>query len=165
MNVEQQLEQFKRNAVDVCQRYAALLALDWRRLEELREIEFPTEQESFEKEEMEELLGDCGVADEDEAIDYLVHAPLEFTANAANVRLDDWPPRCPDSVAVLLATGGPAYRLLIDVTGHKFGVDVDRVRVQVQDWGAPWVDATFDPDILAELLPLAQFWVGTMFAD
>jgi hypothetical protein len=142
-----------------------LLALDWRRLEELREIEFPTEQESFEKEELEELLGDCGVADEDEALDYLSDVPLEITCNSGSVSLADWPPRYPDSVCVLLATGGPAYRLWVDVTGVKFGVAVDRVRVQVQDWGTPWVDATFDPDILAELLPLAEFWTCALFAD
>jgi hypothetical protein len=27
------------------------------------------------------------------------------------------------------------------------------------------VDATFDPDILAELLPLAEFWTCALFAD
>ncbi|MFN9371507.1 MAG: hypothetical protein ACK6D3_06450 [Planctomycetaceae bacterium] len=165
MNAEQELEQVKKGAVDVCRRYAALLALNWQRLEELREIEFPTEQESFEKEEMEELLGDCGVTDEQEALDYLSNVPLDITCNSGNVSLSDWPPRYPDSVAVLLATGGPAYRLWIDLDGGKFGVDVQRVRVQAQDWGTPWVDATFDPDILADLLPLAEFWTCALFAD
>jgi hypothetical protein len=165
MSTEQELERVKRNAVDVCRTYAALLAVDWQRLEELRDDEYPTEQESFEKEELEELLGDCGVSDEQEALDYLSDVPLAITCHSGNVSLADWPPRYPDSVCVLLATGGPAYRLWIDVEGLKCGVDVERVRVQVQDWGTPWVDATFDPDILAELLPLAEFWTGALFHD
>jgi hypothetical protein len=166
MNAENELEQVKTTAIRVCQRYAALLALNWQRLEELREDEYPTEQESFEKEEMEELLGDCGVADEQEALDYISDVPLEITCHSGNVSLADWPPRYPDSVCVLLATGGPAYRLWIDVRGERnFGVEVERVRVQVQDWGTPWVDATFDSDILDELLPLAEFWTCALFAD
>jgi hypothetical protein len=165
MNAEQRLEETKETAVRVCLDYVELLSLDWQRLEELRDNEERTEDESSELADVEKILADCGVADEQEALDYLSDAPLEITCHSGNVSLSEWPPRYPDSVAVLLATGGPAYRLWIDLEGGKFGTEVERVRVQVQDWGTPWVDATFDPDILAELLPLAEFWTCALFAD
>jgi hypothetical protein len=166
MNVEERLEETKETAVRVCLDYVELLSLDWQRLEELRDNEERTEDESSELADVEKILADCGVSDEQEALDYLSGVPLEITCHSGNVSLADWPPRYPDSVCVLLATGGPAYRLWIDVQGQRrFGIEVERVRVQVQDWGTPWVDATFDPDVLASLLPLAEFWTCPLFAD
>jgi len=163
MNTEERLAETKKAAVRVCRTYAALLALDWQRLEELREAEYPTQSESDERQELEELLGDCGVSTEDEAYGYLLDVPLEITCTATRVSLSDWPLRYPQTVEILLATGGPAYRLVVDLHGGRGGVEV--AAVQVQDWFTPWEDATSDPDIIAELLPLAEFWTDSLFSE
>lgn len=43
----------------------------------------------------------------------------------------------PDKFCVLLCTGGPAVRLIGDLSEH---CEPKRVRVQYQDWGTPWIE-------------------------
>ncbi len=41
----------------------------------------------------------------------------------------------PSEYCILLSTGGPACRIVGDLTEHG---DVDSARIEYQDWGTPW---------------------------
>ena len=77
--------------------------------------------------------------DEGQVLERLGELPLEVSHRAG------WfPPGEPGQadlaqVSILLTTGGPACRVLIDL-------EEDTAQLQVQDWGTPWTAVEITPD-------------------
>jgi hypothetical protein len=132
----------------------AAVAVDYDRLEELRETDEPDEDEARELAELEEAAGDC--ADEDEARERIQEDPL-----SVQVRSGWYSPgeadQKPEEFELLLSTGGPAVRILGEL--DEYG-EPSRAWLEVQDWGTPWTHY-FEPGVDDMLLEYAgHFYFG-----
>jgi hypothetical protein len=65
------------------------------------------------------------------------------------------PPSQPEEGCLLLSTGGPALRLLVDLDGDT---EPYQCRLQHQDWGTPWIDMP-----LSEADDEALCWFASLF--
>ena len=65
------------------------------------------------------------------------------------------PPSQPEEGCLLLSTGGPALRLLVDLDGET---EPYQCRLQHQDWGTPWVDVP-----LSDTDDQALCWFASLF--
>jgi hypothetical protein len=99
--------------------------------------------------ELEEAAGDC--ESQEDAIDRIHDDPLSLELSGT------WlPGNTPvaDKAILLLSTGGPAVRLIVELDDSE----PRRAYLQVQDWGTPWTDVFTDG---APLLRYAeQFYYG-----
>jgi hypothetical protein len=63
-----------------------------------------------------------------------------------------------DEYRILLSTGGPACQLVGDLGNMG---QPDSVKIQMQDWGTPWLNLWIDQDEEDALLAFAQqFYFG-----
>ncbi len=102
-----------------------------------------------------ELDGDT--LDADAIRERINEDPLEVL-----VRNDWHAPGAEDAEAteylILLCTGGPAVRIVGDLTGHE---EPDTARLEYQDWFTPWIEYLLTEDENAVLLRYAQqFYFG-----
>jgi hypothetical protein len=99
--------------------------------------------------ELEKAAGDC--ESQEDAIDRIHEDPLSLELSVA------WTPGetpVADKAILLLGTGGPAVRLIVELDDSE----PRRAYLQVQDWGTPWTDVFTDG---APLLRYAQcFYYG-----
>lgn len=72
----------------------------------------------------------------DEKHDWPMEAPLEITVRSGWHPIGQ--PMEAREIAILLGTGGPAVRIVADIDGRNGAVL--NPRLQVQDWGTPWMD-------------------------
>jgi hypothetical protein len=147
---------------------AELYSLDWQQLEELREARESgdiTERDFETLEEMERLISAHGAEDEEQAGDCLYTVPLEFTCSVSKVNLDDWPPACPDTLEILLSTGGPASRIVCELDETKWGAAVNDFRVEVQDWGTMWERVPLTQSERVQISALVEFWTDSGLFD
>lgn len=92
-------------------------------------------EEAAELQALEAAAGDC--KDQDDAEMRIFNNPLEITFRTRwmerrdPVERDDWIEAC-----ILLATGGPAVRIIVKLQNDE----PHFAYLQVQDWGTPWTD-------------------------
>lgn len=66
--------------------------------------------------------------------------------------------RAPEEYRILLSTGGPASQIVgaLGIYGEP-----ETARLEVQDWGTPWVELTLsDEDAVSLLAWVSVFWFG-----
>lgn len=64
----------------------------------------------------------------------------------------------PDVYTILLCTGGPACRIIGDLSERG---EPESARIEYQDWFTPWVDYPLDREEEADVVKYAQqFWFG-----
>lgn len=64
----------------------------------------------------------------------------------------------PEEYTILLCTGGPACRIIGDLSEHG---DPETARIEYQDWFTPWVDYPLDSEEEADVVRYAQqFYFG-----
>lgn len=165
--------------MDSIRAMVAALGLDWDRLEELREdasavhaelqeaseltgddaeAQLIAAREAFNtwglenSDELAELIdaaGDC--EDRDDAEQRIQEDPL-----SVEVRSDWHAPgddAAPTHFNILLCTGGPAVRILGELSEHGTPT---RAWLEYQDWGTPWTERTNQPGDMDTLLTYAQ---------
>lgn len=112
--------------------------LDWDRLEDLRE-DCP-EEDIPELDELETNAGDC--RDREDAIQRIQDDPLSIEIGGFwEIGADPEP----TEYRVLLTTGGPAVRIVGELT--KYG-DAFNATLEVQDWFKPWTEVYADQNTL-----------------
>jgi hypothetical protein len=119
----------------------AALECDNSRLQDLRDERDACTIHDADAEELAELeaaAGDC--ADEDEARERIMEDPLSVEVRS------DW--QCmgetltPAEFCILLCTGGPAVRIVGDLSDGE----PSRPRVEYQGWGTPWTEYSPTPE-------------------
>jgi hypothetical protein len=102
--------------------------------------------------ELREVAGDCESREDAERL--IQESPLEITLSGTWSM--DEEPRA-DKAYILLGTGGPATRIVVELTEH---MEPGRAYIQAQDWGTPWTDCpgVIDQDTL--LTYCRQFYFG-----
>jgi hypothetical protein len=150
------LQEIGRCALASIREMVAALECDYDRLQELRDERDaydPGDEETSagpdtwaeanpdEAEELAELekeAGDC--EDRDDAEQRIQEDPLslQFRSGWCSSKAD----MEPEEFELLLSTGGPAVRIL----GELSGGEATRAILQVQDWGTPWTDY-YEPGI------------------
>lgn len=134
------LQEIGRTAHDALAEMVDALQCDYERLEELRDERerCGTDWHKYadaaaELAELEDSAGEC--ADEDDARQRIQEDPLSIEFRS------DWctDPRdfTPAEFCVLLSTGGPAVRIVGELSDHG---GYSGVRLQVQDWFTPWTN-------------------------
>jgi len=118
----------------------AAVAVDYNRLDELRELDEPDEDEARELAELEEAAGDC--ANEDEARERIQEDPLSVQVRSGWYAPGETDNK-PEEFELLLSTGGPAVRILGEL--DEYG-EPSRAWLEVQDWGTPWTQY-FEPGV------------------
>jgi hypothetical protein len=152
----EQLQAIGKSRADSIASMVAALECDYDRLEELRE--FKAREGLMNSDAMEELAdleaaaGDC--ESREDAEQRIHEDPLEITL-AGEWSLGDTPKA--DKAYILLSTGGPATRIVVELTEH---MEPGRAYIQAQDWGTPWTDClnVIDQDTL--LTYCQQFYFG-----
>jgi hypothetical protein len=140
--------------LDTIRQYAACLDADRDRLEELREERDsyePTEEEdaagegwAYRNPDLAEELADLESAvtvngdelDEDACRERIEESPLSVEVRGGwryPGALDDGP----EEYCILLSTGGPALRIVGDLSIHA---EPTSARLEYQDWGTPWTE-------------------------
>lgn len=142
------VEEVGKPAFAAIEEMVAAVTLDWERFEELKEISEDPEtkysewEDREEFEELREAAGDC--SDEDDARERIEQDPL-------SVELGGWwsPGSEPEATEyrILLSTGGPAVRIVGDLTGYY---EPATARLEVQGWFKPWTEHPCDDDVLLE---------------
>lgn len=92
--------------------------------------EFPDEAEELA--ELEAAAGDC--EDQDAARQRIDEDPLSIEVRSDWTGLGD--PLTADEFCILLCTGGPACRIVGDLSGDE----PTSARLEHQDWGTPWTE-------------------------
>lgn len=151
---------FARSLADL----ATLYTLDWDRLEEL--LDKATEElaegaddqltpgERAELETLREQAGDCTC--QDDANERVDEYPLEFSFSVDSCNPSDWPPKRPDRLIILVTTGGPAARIVVEL-GESGGYG--NWWPEVADWGTGWQTVFQDVHEKQHLEPLIDHWV------
>jgi uncharacterized protein (DUF2126 family) len=148
--ITQMLETTGKAAAESLAEMVAALNCDYDRLEELRserdafnaDRETPTSgmwheefsEDAAELAELETAAGEC--TSQDEARERIEQDALsvEVRPGWVSIFLDEL--NEPEEFKILLGTGGPASRII----GELRNGEPYRARLQVQDWGTPWVD-------------------------
>ena len=135
---------------------ATLYTLDWDRLEDLggRDTEELTLGERAELESLREQAGDCTC--QDDANERVDDYPLEFTFSVSGCSPRDWPPKRPDTLVILVTTGGPAARIVIEL-GESYGYG--NWWIEVADWGTGWQTVVQELHEKQHIEPLIDHWV------
>lgn len=160
------LDEIGRNAYSSIKEMVAALQLDWERLEVLRgerddwdaedaglewAAQFP--DEAAELAELEAATNDCD--DADTARDAISEDALSVEVRTGWYSPYDGEGAEPEEYCLLLATGGPAVRII----GELCGREPSTARLEVQDWFTPWTEyIEADQDIL--LAYAACFYFG-----
>ena len=139
------VEKIGGNAYSAILEMVQSLQCDWERLAELREERDDWDAEAEgegwadanpeEAEELAQLEADAGDCEsEDDARDRITEDPLslEYRSGWTSPGQD----MEPEEFCLLLATGGPAVRIVGEI---GYG-EAARPRLQVQDWGKPWTE-------------------------
>jgi hypothetical protein len=155
---DEHLAEVGANALASIREMVAALECDYERLEELRDerdcfemdddaneaedgpgyanskeawaAENPDDAEELK--ELEEAAGDC--TDQDEARERIQEDALSLEFRSGWVT--DWKEAEPEEYCLLLATGGPAVRIIGEIRNGE----AHSARLQVQDWGTPWTE-------------------------
>lgn len=141
---EDQLKEIGHNAAQSIIEMVAALNCDYDRLEELKDRLADTDEENRpvdpltpdEMEEFEQLKKDAGDCEDREDAEQRIQEDalsLEFRSGWTSDKED----MQPEEFCLLLATGGPAVRIIGDVDHHG---ELTRPRLQVQDWFTPWTE-------------------------
>ena len=108
-------------------------SVDYDRLDELRDIDEPSQEEAAELEALESAAGDCDGYDD--AANRIYEDPLSIMVRSG------WSPPGepmePEEFEILLSTGGPATRIYGQL--NQYG-EPESAILQVQNWGTPWID-------------------------
>jgi hypothetical protein len=134
----------------------AAVAVDYNRLEELRDIDTGdlSPEDAAELSELEEAAGDC--ADEDDARQRIQDDPLSLQVRSGWYSPGEEPP-APAEFELLLSTGGPAVRIVGELSEHG---EPTRAWIEWQDWGTPWTHH-YEPGAGDTCLEYAQhFYFG-----
>lgn len=143
---------------------ATLYTLDWERLEDL--LDRATEElaecaddqltpdERAELDALRSQAGDCTC--QDDANERVNEYPLEFTFSVSGCSPQDWPPKRPDTLVILVTTGGPAARIVIEL-GESWGYG--NWWLEVADWGTGWQCVTQEEHEKQHIEPLIDHWV------
>lgn len=145
---ERDLQEIGKNAYEVIAEMVAALECDYERLAELREeraamlagrqagLVTDAEQEEWEAENGEELAdlvaqaGEC--ESREDAEQRIAEDPLSIEVRSGWTVLGE--PLQAEEFSILLATGGPAVRIV----GELDGDEPWRAWLEVQDWFTPW---------------------------
>jgi hypothetical protein len=169
----EQLQAIGKSRADSIASMVAALECDYDRLEELR-AERADYQERDKTEPLTEPLTESWAQASSDEAEELVE--LEATAadcesrEEAEQRIHEDPlsieltgtwsineePKA-DKAYILLGTGGPATRIVVELTEH---MEPGRAYIQAQDWGTPWTDC---PDVIDQdtlLTYCQQFYFG-----
>lgn len=107
--------------------------------------------------DMEKLLAEfqtnCGreLTCEDDVRDAINEDPLDIQVRSDWVSLGDWPGE-PSQFLILLCTGGPAVRIV----GELSSGDPQRAWLEHQDWGTPWTELPNSEGDMDALLTYAR---------
>lgn len=96
-------------------------------------------------------VGDC--KDEDDARQRIQEDPLSIEYRSGWVTDKDEMKAA--EVCILLAYGGPAVRIMVEINGEG---EPTKAKLQVQDWGTPWAD--YHEDATDEIL---MAYVGVFY--
>lgn len=155
---DETLQEIGQDAFESIAEMIAALRCDYDRLEELRDEKDETgelsESDSEELSELEESAGDCDCVDDarqriqEDAISVQVRSGWHDSGSTAE----------PEEFEILLSTGGPATRIIGDLTSC---CEPYRAVLQSQGCGTPWIDTDVvgcDVDILVAYCE--QFYFG-----
>ena len=139
----------------------AALECDYDRLEELREMrDDGTEatMDDSDREELAELTAAAGECESREDAEQRIQEdPLSVCVRDSSWQSVYELEFSPDEFEILLGTGGPAVRIIGDLSAGE----VTRARLQVQDWGTPWTDYRGDAISSDDLLTYCRcFYFG-----
>lgn len=143
---QERLQEIGRNAYSSIVEMVAALQCDYERLEELRgeRDDWNSEHEAEDwaavnTEDYEELIGLEDAAgeceDEDDARQRIMEDPLSLQLRSGWYSPGETPE--PHEFELLLATGGPAVRIIGELGDHN---EPECPRLQAQDWFTPWTD-------------------------
>jgi len=127
------LQEIGKSSYESIAAMVAASGVDFCRLEELRDTpaEDLDDDERDELQELEEAAGDC--IDEDEARQRITDDPLSLQVRSG------WESPGESLTAteyeILLSTGGPATRIVGDLSEHKEPISAT---LQAQDWSTAW---------------------------
>ncbi len=143
---------------------ATLCTLNWDRLEELLDRATEelaegaedqlTPEERAELETLREQAGDCSC--QEEANERVDEYPLDFSFSVDSCNPQDWPPKRPDRLVILVTTGGPAARIVIEL-GESGGYG--NWWLEVADWGTGWHTVWQELPEKTHIEPLIDHWV------
>ena len=148
----QNAEEYARSITEM----VAALALDWDRLEELKDMD-PADMDAEEREELDELLeaaGDCMNREE-------VEERIRESALSVEVRTGWNAPgeeMTPEEFRIVLTTGGPGLQIRGEL---DMGSEPCRAWLEYQDWGPPWTEyhgEYADRDALLAFASTFYFW-------
>jgi hypothetical protein len=165
---ESNAEQQARLQLESIREMLAAVAVDYDRLEELREEKADADDdtsavswaeenpdEAAELAELEAAAGDC--KDQDEAEQRIYEDPLSVQVRGGWYTPGEEKPD-PEEFEILLCTGGPAVRILGEL-GE--GNEPTRAWLEYQDWGTPWQTLYLGDDASKALLDYAgHFYFG-----
>jgi hypothetical protein len=163
VNTDRTLQDIGRCSAECIAEMVAALECDYERLAELRDLRSEYREnattggddcgfgddEAEELAELEKAAGDC--ESQEDAIDRIHDDPLSLELSGT------WLPGdtpVADKAILLLGTGGPAVRLMVELDDSA----PTRAYLQVQDWGTPWTDVFTDGRTL--LRYAEQFYYG-----
>lgn len=150
------LDDIGRDAYHSIAKMTTALECNYDRLEELTDRMTDPDDTLTDDEliEMTELLADAGECESaDAARERIFEDPLSIEVRSAWTELGE--PLHADEYCILLTTGGPAVR----ITGELCDGEPRDARLQVQDWGTPWMDyLDVEPNVL--MTYVSQFYFG-----
>lgn len=143
---------------------ATLYTLDWDRLQDLLDKatgelsegadDQLTPGERVELETLREQAGDC--RSQEDANERVDEYPLDFSFAVDSCNPQDWPPKRPDRLIILVTTGGPAARIVIEL-GESGGYG--NWWLEVADWGTGWQCVVQEAHEKQHIEPLIDHWV------
>jgi hypothetical protein len=140
---DRNLQDIGRRAAESIADMVAALECDYDRISELEAGEELTLDEQTELADLNKAAGDCASREDAEQRIHEDPLSLELSGTWA---LGDKP--VADKAILLLGTGGPAVRLIVELDDGE----AHRAYLQVQDWGTPWTDYIVSAPCTARVL-------------
>lgn len=112
----------------------AALECDYDRLEDLQGSNADNSSEE-DKAELEELIAAAGECTSRDEAEQRIHEDA-LSVEVRSAWTTQGEPLTADEFCILLGTGGPAVRIVGDLTDDESS----RPRLEVQDWGMPWTE-------------------------
>lgn len=132
----EKLQGIGKSAMGSIAEMVAALDVDYDRYTELRDSDMDdlSQEEKDELQELADKAGEC--SDREQAEQFIHEDPLSLQVRSGWCEPGEYPNGAPEEFELLLGTGGPAVRII----GELSNGEPTRARLQAQDWFQPWTD-------------------------